>query len=141
MLTTGRVLTWPVCTYREFSICFTQEPWRRSVCIATRYGLDDRRSNSGGGDISRTHPDRPWDPLSLLYNGYWVSTPGVKRPGRGVDHPPVSSAEVKERLELCLYSPSGPSWPLLGRTQRQNISHIIERPMTLLYDLSVWLYV
>ena len=29
--------------------------------------------------------------------------PGVKRPGRGVDHPP-SSAEVKESVELYLYS-------------------------------------
>jgi len=28
------------------------------------------------------------------------SLPGVKRPGRGVDHPLPSSAEVKERLEL-----------------------------------------
>jgi hypothetical protein len=44
------------------------------------------------------------------------SFPGVKRPGRGVDHPPPSSARVKERVELYLYSPSGPSWPVLGRT-------------------------
>jgi hypothetical protein len=42
------------------------------------------------------------------------SFPGIKRPGRGVDHPPESSAEVKERVELYLYSPSGPSWPVLG---------------------------
>jgi hypothetical protein len=35
---------------------------------------------------------------SLVYNGYRVSFPGVKRPGRGVDHPPPSSAEVKERV-------------------------------------------
>jgi hypothetical protein len=35
----------------------------------------------------------------------WV--PGVKRPGRGVDHPPPSSAEVKEREELYLCSPLG----------------------------------
>jgi len=27
------------------------------------------------------------------------SFPGVKRPGPGVDHPPLSSAEVKERVE------------------------------------------
>ena len=41
--------------------------------------------------------------------------PGVKRPGRGVDHPPASSADVKERVELYLYfSSSGPSWPVLG---------------------------
>jgi hypothetical protein len=50
------------------------------------------------------------------YNGYWVSFPGVKRPGCGVDYPPPSSAEVKERVELYLYSPSGPLWPVLGRT-------------------------
>ena len=42
------------------------------------------------------------------------SFPGVKRPGRGVDYPLPSSAEVKERVELYLYSPSGPSWPVLG---------------------------
>jgi hypothetical protein len=36
------------------------------------------------------------------------SFPGVKRPGRGVDHLPTSSVEVKERVELRIYSPSGP---------------------------------
>jgi hypothetical protein len=45
-----------------------------------------------------------------------VSFPGVKRPGRGVHHPPSSSAEVKERVELYLYSTSGPSSPVLGWT-------------------------
>jgi hypothetical protein len=46
------------------------------------------------------------------------SFPRVKRPGRGVDHRPPSSAEVKERLDLFLYPfpPSGPSWPVLGCT-------------------------
>jgi len=44
------------------------------------------------------------------------SFPGVKRPGRGIDHPPPSSAEVKERVGLYLYSPSRPSWPVLGWT-------------------------
>jgi hypothetical protein len=39
---------------------------------------------------------------------------GVKRTGHGVDHPPQSSSEVKERVELYLYSPSGPAWPVLG---------------------------
>jgi hypothetical protein len=82
--------------------------------IATRYGLDGPgiESRWGGGDIFRTRPDRPWGPPSLLYNGYLVSFPGVKRPGRGVDHPPSSSAIVKERVELYFYSPSGPSGPL-----------------------------
>jgi hypothetical protein len=43
--------------------------------------------------------------------GYFL---GVKWPGRGVDHPFQFSAEVKERVELYTYSPSGPSWPVLG---------------------------
>jgi hypothetical protein len=87
------------------------------VGIATRYrlvgpGIESRE----GGEIFRTRPDRPWRPPGLLYNGYRASFPEVKRPGRGVDHPPSSSARVKERVELYLYSPSGPSWPVLGRT-------------------------
>jgi hypothetical protein len=39
---------------------------------------------------------------------------GVKRPGRGVNHTSPSSAEVKERVELYLYSTYGPSWPVIG---------------------------
>jgi hypothetical protein len=42
--------------------------------------------------------------------------PEVKQSGRGVDHPPPSSAEIKERVELYLYSTSGPSWPAIGWT-------------------------
>ena len=42
------------------------------------------------------------------------SFPRVKRPERGIDHPPTSSAEVEERVELYLSFPSGPSWPVLG---------------------------
>jgi len=41
------------------------------------------------------------------------SLPGVKQPGRGVDHPSPSSAEVKERAKLYPYSLSETSWPVL----------------------------
>ena len=44
------------------------------------------------------------------------SFPVVKRPERGVDNPPPSSAEVKEIVELYLYYPSGALWPVLGCT-------------------------
>ena len=46
------------------------------------------------------------------------SFPGLKWPGRDVDYPAVSSSEVKERVELYLHSPCGPTWPVVGRTLR-----------------------
>jgi hypothetical protein len=42
--------------------------------------------------------------VHLLYYGYRLSSPGVKQPGRGVNHPPPSSAEVKERVVLPLWA-------------------------------------
>ena len=71
-------------------------------------------SNAGRGEIFRDSPDQPSGQHSLLYNGYWVSFQGVKWPGRGINHPTPSSTEVKERVELYLYFPSGPSWLVLG---------------------------
>jgi len=50
------------------------------------------------------------------------SFPAVKRLGRGVDHPPPSSAEVKERVELYIYSP----WAF-GACSRVNCTFTIER--------------
>ena len=78
-------------------------------------GWTIRGSNPGGDEIFRTRPDRPWGLLSLLYSGYRVSPRGVKWPGRGVEHPPPSNAEVEGRVELHICSPSGPSWLILGR--------------------------
>ena len=87
-----------------------------SIGIASRHGLDGRGSNPGRGEVFCTRPDRPWGPFTLLYNGYRVFFTVVKRSGRGVNHPPISNAEVKERVDLYLHFLSGPSWPLLGRT-------------------------
>jgi hypothetical protein len=41
------------------------------------------------------------------------SYPGIKHQRRGFDHPPPFSTEVKERIELYLYSPFGFSWPVI----------------------------
>jgi hypothetical protein len=85
------------------------------VGIATRYGLD------GSGIECRwgrdfPHPSRPalgpTQPPIQWVTGLFR---GVNRPGRGVDHPPSSSARVKERVELYIYSSSGPSWSVIGR--------------------------
>ena len=60
-----------------------------------------RGSNPGGGDeILRARPDRPWGPPSILYSGY-----RIRQPGRGVDRPRPPSVEVKESVELYLYTP------------------------------------
>jgi hypothetical protein len=57
-------------------------------------GWTVRGSNSGGGEIFRTCPGRPWGPPRLLYHGYRVFPGGRMRPGRDADPSPTSSAEV-----------------------------------------------
>ena len=86
-----------------------------SVGIATRYWLD------GPGIESQWERDFPHHSRPTLGPTQppikWVPglLPKVKRPGRGVNHPSLSSAEVKERIDLYLYSPVRLSWPVLGR--------------------------
>jgi len=63
--------------------------------------------NAGEGEIFRTLPDRPQDLPTLLYNGRRVLFPGLRRPGRSVNHTDPFSAEVKERAELYSYSLQG----------------------------------
>ena len=84
------------------------------VGIETRYGPDSRGSNPGGGEIFRKLSDQPCDPIWSLYNWNRVFFPGVKRPGRGVNHSFPSSAEVKERVEVAPSPPSGTLWAALG---------------------------
>jgi len=97
-------------SFRFLAPPFSTVLWSELLCMG---------SNPGEGEIFHTCPDRLWGPRSHLYNGYWVFFPWVIRSGRGVDpHPPLSGSEVKESVELYLHSPSGPSWPVLGRTLR-----------------------
>ena len=87
--------------------------WRRRYSDSLQAGRSGNRIPVGG-ETFRTRPDRPWDPPSLLLNGYRVFPWGIKRPGRDIHHPPPSSFEVKERIQLHLYSRCGLSWPVLG---------------------------
>jgi hypothetical protein len=52
--------------------------------------------------------------LLALYTMVTGSFPVVKRSGRGADNPTPFSDEFKERVEIYLCSPDGPSWPVLG---------------------------
>ena len=85
-----------------------------SVGIATRYGLEGPGIESRlEAKFSARVPTGP-GAHPAFYTVGTGSFPEAKRPRRGVNHPPTSSAEVKERVELYLYSPYGPSWPVLG---------------------------
>jgi hypothetical protein len=67
------------------------------------------------GEFFRTRPHRSWGPSYLLYSAYRIF-PGGKVAGTWQWPPIPSSAEVKERAQLYLYFPSGPSSPILGWT-------------------------
>ena len=55
------------------------------------------RVNSGGVEIFRTSPDRPWSSPNLLYNGYRVFPGGKERPDVTLTpHPPSSAVVTKE---------------------------------------------
>jgi hypothetical protein len=107
-----------VGTYRELYIIiyillyFVKRDWDSLVGIATRYGLDGPGIESRLGEIFRTgqagHEAHP--------TSYTMGTGfsrGVKPLGPGVDHPLTTSAKVKEKVELYINSPSGPSWSVL----------------------------
>jgi hypothetical protein len=80
-----------------------------SVSIVTRYGLDGAGIESRWGRDFQ-HPSRPALALTMGTGSFL----GVKWLGCGIDHPPASTAEVKERVEQYLYSPSGSLWPVPG---------------------------
>ena len=53
---------------------------------------------------------KPADNFRTLPAGYRISFAEVQRPGRGVNRPAPSNAEVKERVELYHYFSSRSSW-------------------------------
>ena len=85
-----------------------------SFGIATQYGLEGPRIESQCAARFPAPVQTGPGAHPASYTMGTVSFPGVKQPGRGVDHPHPSSAEVEGRVDLYICSPSGPSWPVLG---------------------------
>jgi hypothetical protein len=87
-----------------------------SVGIALGYGLDELSSMvrfpAGARNFSLYH--RLQNASGAHPASYPMGTkgsfPGGKRPKREADHSHLSSAEVKQRVELYLLSPNTPSW-------------------------------
>ena len=78
-----------------------------SVGIATPYELDGRGSNPGGGrDFSESVQNGPAaHPVShTMGTGTF---PGVKRPRRGVDHPPHLAPRLKKEYSVISTPPVG----------------------------------
>ena len=77
--------------------------------MRSRYNDSLRAERSGvlnpgvDRDFSLTRPYRPWDPPSLLYNGFWGSLVEVMRPQSGVNHPPICRADVKMGTAIPLF--------------------------------------
>jgi hypothetical protein len=85
-----------------------------SVGIATRYGLD------GPGIESRWERDFS-APVQTGPGAHPASCTGSLLGGKAaggvvLTTHPLSKSRGHERVELYLYSPSGPSWPVIGRT-------------------------
>ena len=89
--------------------CYSVQDWNGIVAIVTCYELDCPLIESWWG-AKFSAPVPP----SFLYSGHCFSVPGVQQLGPDIDHSSLSRAEVKERVELRLYTPAGPSWPVLG---------------------------
>jgi len=88
--------------------------WESVVTIVTRYKLDVPGTESRWWQhflhLSRQFVGPTQPPKQR------VSFPELKWRGHSRDHLPPSNAEVKERVEQYLCSPSGSSWPGLGWT-------------------------
>jgi hypothetical protein len=119
--------------YLQVTVNFlAQSVWRLATGwrVRDRIPLDPRFS-------APVHTGPGAHPASYTM-GTWSISRGVKRPGRGVDHPPTSRAEVKERVKLHLYSHSGPSWRVLRCTMSCSFnSELLYRHLFLKKDLFI----
>jgi len=81
-------------TIHKYHCCFHLRNPHGDTLLAT--GWMDRGSNPSRGEIFRTRPDQPWEPSILLYTGYRFYFTEVKRPERGVYHPPHLAPRLKK---------------------------------------------
>jgi hypothetical protein len=108
-----------------------------SVSVATCYRLDDLGIESQWEVRFSTPIQTGPETHTASYTMGTSSFPGVKRPGRDIDHPPPYSAGVKERVELYLCSPSGPSWPVIRWTLP--LPYLLLRCLIMIWQAVCWM--
>ena len=84
----------------NFKLCYVFR-WVGIAQLVQRLARDYTAwgSNPGGGEIFRSRPDRPWGPLSLLYNEYRVFPVG-KAAGCDVDILTLLAPRLKKEQTL-----------------------------------------
>jgi hypothetical protein len=131
----GRLLSSSLCNVNIASIATcTTGSGDSSVSVVTYWTIWG--SNSGRGKrlfSSAELTDQLWEPSCLVFDGYKVYFPGVKRPGRETDHSPTSSAEVKNEFNYT----SAPPLSLHG-VDRHNCT-LFSRPTLSIVSSSVLL--
>jgi hypothetical protein len=101
--------------------------WDSIVGIVAHYRLDGLGIENRQGTRFSTPIQTGPGSHPASYKMSTGSFPGVKKqPWHGIDHPPPSSSEVKEKVELYIYTPFGPSWSFLGRTLTKHLIHVTE---------------
>jgi hypothetical protein len=101
-------LAWVLWVWNKFYICSTTG-WDSAFGTEAHYKTDGPGIESRAARFSATvHTVPGAHPTSY--------TMGIemKRPGRGVIHPPPTSAKVKERIDLFFCHPYVPSWQVTG---------------------------
>jgi hypothetical protein len=92
-----------IITRTDGRLCFDTTLFvnRQKIKITSKLGIF-LFTTASRTPLGLTLPSIQWVPGALSL--------GVKRPEREADYSPPSSVEVKECVELYLYSPSTPSW-------------------------------
>jgi hypothetical protein len=90
----------------------TLEIYINEVGMVTVLGLAVRSLISGRGKkffLFKNVHERLWGPAGILFNRYRYFFPGVRRPGREVDHSSSSTAEVKNEWSYTSAPPISPN--------------------------------
>ena len=119
--------TLPVSSFWVCSLAHDGPRWRSRYSDSLRAGRSADRIPVGAR-FSVPVQTGPWAYPASCTMGTG-SFPGVNRPGGWCWPPTPSKCRGHERVGLYLYSPSAPSWPVIGRTS-QPLAHTSTFPAT-----------
>jgi len=122
-VSSGRIFKLPFLIPRKPECCSPYIDYAKVCTIrGSKLGMDKKFFSS-----PKKHPDCLWDLPSLLFSGYRVCFPEVKRPDREFDDDSFPSmAEVKNEWSSSPTPPPTLSWLLQGKMYKKLICFIIK---------------